>query len=82
MNSIIAAKLGDDANEYRELYMDNRYSAPELFVMLKLKYIILVCHTIRTNHERWNCIMHLKKKGEQEECLTKYDPVNKILFGQ
>ncbi len=36
VNSIIATNLGNDPNGYRELYMDNRYSAPELFVMLKL----------------------------------------------
>jgi len=51
MYSIIATKLGADLNGYQELYMDNIYSAPELFLMLKLKYKLLACGTIRTNHK-------------------------------
>ncbi len=63
--------------------MDNRYSAPELFVMLKLKYKILACGTIRTNRKGWDSdVMCLKKRGVRGESLTKYDPVNEILFGQ
>ncbi len=51
--------------------------------MLKLKYKLLACGTIRMNCKGCNCeIMCLKIKREQGECLTKYDQVNEILFGQ
>ncbi len=82
MNSIIATQLGDDLNGYKELYMDNRYNAPDLFAIL-LKYKLLACATIRTSRKVLNtAIMLLKNKREQGECLTKYDQVNETLFGQ
>ncbi len=54
VNSIIAKQLGDNPYGYCKLYTENRYSAPEIFVMLKLKYKILAYGTIRPNKKGWN----------------------------
>jgi hypothetical protein len=66
-----------------EIYMDNRYSAPELFVMLQEQYQIVACGTIRSNRKGWDgTIMNLPKNAERGSSLVKYDPVNRVLFGQ
>ena len=63
--------------------MDNRYTAPELFILLREKYQILACGAIWSNRKRWDCsIMNLSKKTERGSSLVKYDTVNRILFGQ
>ncbi len=43
VNTIVSTGLYADPNGFCEFYMDNCYSAPELFVMLKTKYMILEC---------------------------------------
>ncbi len=59
-----------DPDGFRELYMDNQYSVPELFVMLKTKYKILACGTICTNRKgRDPKVMNLLKsvtRGNQK----------------
>ena len=63
--------------------MDNRYNAPELFVMLQEKYQILACGTIWSNCKGWDgTIMNLSKNAERGLLLVKYNPVNHVLFGQ
>ncbi len=48
VNAIVSTGLYKDSDGFRGLYMDNHYSAPELFVKLKTKYKILACGTIGT----------------------------------
>ncbi len=67
----------------REIYMDNRYSAPSLFVLLREKYSILACGTVRSNRTGWNSqILNLPKSSPRGTSLIKFDPINKVLFGQ
>ncbi len=58
----------------KQLYMDNHYSAPELFVMLKKKYKILACCTVRINRTGWDTVTI----GESKRFCN---PINGILFG-
>ncbi len=57
VNAIFSTRLYIDPNWFCKLYIDNRYSAPELFVILKTKYKILECVTIWTKRlagiKRW-----------------------------
>jgi hypothetical protein len=83
VNAIISCGIHNDPDGMREIYMDNRYTAPELFVLLRERYQILACGTIRSNRKGWNSsIMNLKKSSPRGSSLEKYDPVNKVLFGQ
>jgi len=82
VNAVLCSGLENDPDRMRELYMDNRYSSPSLFVVLREKYQILACGTIRSNRKRWDSkIMNLSKSLPQGSSLLKYDPMNKILFG-
>ena len=47
--------------------MDNRYSAPDMLIMLKLKYKTLAYGTTRTNRKDWNSEILCLKKGERKE---------------
>ncbi len=40
--------------EFRDLFMDNQYSTPELIVMFKVQYKILACGTICKNNKGWD----------------------------
>ncbi len=83
VNAIISSDLANDTDGYRELYMDNRYSSPSLFILLREKYGLLSCGTIRSNRKGWNPeLMNLKKSSPRGTSVLKYDPTNKILFGQ
>jgi hypothetical protein len=83
VNAIVLSGISTDPDGMREIYMDNRYSAPELFVMLREKYQILACGTIQSNRKGWDgTIMNLSKNDERGSSLVKYDPVNCVLFGQ
>ena len=83
VNAIVSSGISTDPDGMREIYMDNRYSAPELFVMLREKYQILAFGTVRSNRKGWDgSIMNLSKRDERGSSLVKYDPVNRILFGQ
>ena len=83
VNTIISSGLENDLDGMRELYMDNRYTSPHLFILLREKYKILACGTIRANRKGWDPkIMNLAKSSPRGTSLTKYDPINKILFGQ
>ncbi len=63
--------------------MDNRYSAPTLFVLLQEKYSILACGTVRSNRTGWNSqILNLPKTSQRGTSLVKVDPINRVLFGQ
>jgi hypothetical protein len=83
VNAIMSSGLSDYSNGMREIYMDNCYSSPTLFVLLREKYGILACGTIRSNLKGWNSnVMNLKKSVPRGASLVKYDPTNKVLFGQ
>ena len=65
------------------MYIDNCYTAPELFVSLSEKYQIMYCGTVHNNQKGWDTkVMNLSKKSPRGTSLVKYDPVNHILFGQ
>ena len=49
VNAIVMSGLSNDPFGKRKLYKDNRYTALELFVLLRDKYQILLCGTIRNN---------------------------------
>ncbi len=57
VNEIVLTRLYNDQHGFRELCINNPYSVPELFVMLKTKYKILVCGIIHTN--RKGCDQHV-----------------------
>jgi hypothetical protein len=66
VNAIVSSGISTDPDGMHELYMDNRYTAPELFILLQEKYQILACGTIRSNCKGWNCkIMNLSKKSSK-----------------
>ncbi len=73
VNEIYSTRLYTDANGFCKLYMDNHYSAPELFAMLKTKYKILACGTVWTNRRGWDQnVMSLLKsvtRGQFENIL-------------
>jgi hypothetical protein len=83
VNAIISSGLSNDPNGFWELYMYNRYSSPTRFVLLREKYSILACDTIRSNRKEWDSnIMTLKKSSPRGTSLVKYDKTNQVLFGQ
>jgi hypothetical protein len=83
VNAIVLSGIANDTDGMREIYMDNRYSAPSLFVLLREKYSILACGTVRSNRTGWNSqILNLPKSSQQGTSLMKFDPINKVLFGQ
>ncbi len=53
----LSTGLYKDPDGFQELYMDNWYSAKELFVMQKTKYKILSCCMILTNRKGWDQIV-------------------------
>eukprot|EP00956_Cyclotella_meneghiniana_P008474 scaffold11429_cov48-Cyclotella_meneghiniana.AAC.4 len=83
VNAVISSGIANDPDGMREIYMDNSYSAPTLFVLLREKYQILACGTIRTNRVGWNTrLMNVQKSDVRGTSLLKYDSMNQILFGQ
>lgn len=49
VNAIVTSGHATNPNGMREIYMDNHYSSPKLFVFLYENYQILACGTIRLN---------------------------------
>ena len=83
VNVVVSSGISTDPDGMHNIYIDNCYSAPELFVMLQEKYQILACGTIRSNCKGWDgTIMNLSKNAERGLSLEKYDPVNHVLCGQ
>jgi hypothetical protein len=83
VNAVIALGIENDPEGMREMYMDNRYTSPHLFVLLQEKYKILACGTIRANRKGWDPkIMNLTKSSLRGTSLTKYDPYHEVLFGK
>jgi len=64
VNAVVQAKINCYPHGSRELYMDNRYSSPELFVLLREQHQIRCCGTIRSNRKGWDSkIMNLAKSS-------------------
>ena len=83
VNSIVLSGIANKPYGMREIYMDNRYSTPTLFVLLRENYKTLACGTVRSNHMGWNPqILNLPKTSQRGTSLVKFDPVNRVLFGQ
>jgi hypothetical protein len=83
VNTIVLSGIANEPNGIREMYMDNRYSMPTLFILLREKYSILACGTVWSNRIGWNSqILNLPKSSQRGMSLMKFDPVNKVLFGQ
>lgn len=60
---------GSDPDVMREVYIDNRYSAPHLFMLLHEKYKILACGTVRSNCKGWDAkVMNLSKSSQRGCC--------------
>ena len=49
VNALVSFGIVNESDGMREIYMDNCYSAPKLFVMLREKYMIHVCGTVHQN---------------------------------
>ena len=80
VNVVVSSGISTDPDGMHEIYMDNCYTVPELFIMLQEKYQILACGTIRSNRKGWDgTIMNLSKKAERGASLVKYDPVNHFI---
>ena len=78
VNAIVSSRLHNDTDGMREIYMDNRYSSPSLFVLLREKYHVLACGTIRSNRKGWDTkVMNLSKTVNPGTSLIKYDKTNK-----
>ncbi len=45
VNAIVTSGIHNNPNGMYELYMENQYTAPELFVLLQERYQILACGT-------------------------------------
>lgn len=83
VNEIVSCGIATDPDGMLEFFMDNRYTTPELFVLLQEKYHILACGTIRSNCKGWDAtVMNLTKTAPRGTSLVKYDPMDRILFGQ
>ena len=83
VNAIVLSSIANKTNGMREIYMDNRYSELTLFVLLHEKYKILACGTVRSNQTGWNPqILNLPKSLQRGTSLVKFDPINKVMFGQ
>jgi len=83
VNAIVLSGITNEPNGMQEIYMDNRYSVPTLFVLLQEKYNILACGTVRNNRTGWNSqILNLPKTAQRGTLLVKFDQVSKVLFVQ
>jgi hypothetical protein len=49
VNPVISTGINNDPDGMMEIYMDNRYSSPHLFMLFRKKYKILACKMIRAN---------------------------------
>ena len=52
-NAIVQAHLDEDSDGMRQLFMDNRYTSPLLFILLREKFDILCAGTICCNRVGW-----------------------------
>ena len=51
VNTVLCNRLANDPDGMCEIYMDNHYHAPSLFILLREKYQILACGTICNNRK-------------------------------
>ncbi len=83
VNAIVLTRLNTDPNGFCILYVDNCYSVPELFVMLKTKYKILAFGTVWTNRKGWDqMVINLSKLATKVNLKAFYNPINGLIFGQ
>ena len=83
VNAVIKADIGKDPDGIRCLYMDNRYTAAQLLILLREQYDILGCGTTRQNRIGWpKELMNMSKKAPRGTNKTLYDKTNNILVGQ
>ena len=54
VNALVSCGIVNNSDGMREIYMDNCYLAPEIFVMLREKYKILACRTVHQNQKGWD----------------------------
>ncbi len=77
VNAIVSTRLYTDPDRFCESYMDNHYSALELFIMLKTKYKILACGTAQDQN-----VLSLSESKTMGNLKMFYNPINGLLFGQ
>jgi hypothetical protein len=83
VNAVMSCGLANDTDGMRELYIDNHYSSPSLFVLIQEKYNKLACDAICSNRKGWDLkVMNLSKNTPCGASLVKYDQMKKVLFGQ
>ena len=84
VNACYALELHKGTNGFRHLFMDNRYAAPQLLVILRDRLKILATGTVRTNRVGWSkTLMTLKKTATNRRTINlAHDEVNGIIIGQ
>ena len=81
INAIVSSKIANEWNSIGEIYMDNRYSVPILFlfVLLQEKYNSIACGTVKTNCIGWvPQILNLPKSLQRGMSLVKFNPINRL----
>jgi hypothetical protein len=64
VNTVLSSGLPNDPDGMREIYMDNHCSSPSLFVLLREKYQILACGSIRSSRKGWDAeVMCMSKSA-------------------
>ena len=74
LNVVIQSGIGNDINGHRCLFMDNRYTAAQLFITLREQFDIQCSGTTQVNMIRWSKEqMALKKSYERGMSKVLYD---------
>ncbi len=71
VNEIISTRVYKFPNGFQELFLDDRYLAPELFILLKMQYKIIVYGTICTNRKEWDKFWWIFLKCSKGVCQRK-----------
>ena len=84
VNACYALELHKGTNGFCHLFMDNRYAAPQLLVILRDRLKILATSTVRTNRVGWSkTLMTLKKTATNRRTINlAHDEENGIIIGQ
>lgn len=82
-NAVMQSGIGNDPDGMRRLFMDNRYTAAPLFILLRERFDILCAGTTRKNRIGWpKDQMNMPKSAPRGSNMVLYDKTNKVLVLQ
>ena len=82
-NAVMQAGKGNDPDGMRWLFMDNRYTAAPLFILLREQFDILCAGTTSKNRIGWpKDQMNMPKSAPRGRNTVLYDKTNKVLVLQ